>query len=93
MADIVGNKARGGTAVATFQMMADLGSIIGSLAVGQIAEHTSFGLAFVVSGAVLFLAAIGWVFAPETRGRAPAEPTLSARWVRRPAAKCLDQRL
>jgi MFS family permease len=75
VADIVGNKARGGTAVATFQMMADLGSIIGSLAVGQIAEHTSFGLAFVVSGAVLFLAAIGWVFAPETRGRAPAEPT------------------
>ena len=72
VADIVGNKARGGTAVATFQMMADLGSIIGSLAVGQIAEHTSFGSAFVVSGAMLLVAAIGWVFAPETRGRAPA---------------------
>ncbi len=71
VADIVGNKARGGTAVATFQMMADLGSIIGSLAVGQIAEHTSFGWAFVVSGAVLLLAAIGWVFAPETRGLPP----------------------
>ena len=50
VADIVGNKARGGTAVATFQMMADLGSIVGSLAVGQIAEHASFGSAFVVSG-------------------------------------------
>ena len=38
VADIVGNKARGGTAVATFQMMADLGAIVGSLAVGQIAR-------------------------------------------------------
>ena len=44
VADIVGNKARGGTAVATFQMMADLGSIVGSLAVGQVAEHASFAL-------------------------------------------------
>ena len=75
VADIVGNKARGGTAVATFQMMADLGSIVGSLAVGQIAEHTSYDWAFVVSGAVLLLAAVGWIFAPETRGRPPAEHT------------------
>ncbi len=75
VADIVGNKARGGTAVATFQMMADLGSIFGSLAVGQIAEHTSFTWAFVASGVVLLLAAIGWVFAPETRGLPPVRPT------------------
>ena len=34
VADILGNKARGGTAVATFQMMSDLGAIVGSLAVG-----------------------------------------------------------
>ena len=32
VADIIGSKARAGTAVATFQMMADLGSIVGSLA-------------------------------------------------------------
>jgi MFS family permease len=75
VADIVGNKARGGTAVATFQMMADLGSIIGSVVVGQVAEHTSFGWAFVVSGAILMLAAVGWTLAPETRGRPPAEHT------------------
>jgi MFS family permease len=75
VADIVGNKARGGTAVATFQMMADLGSIVGSVAVGQVAEHASFSLAFVVSGAILALAALGWTFAPETRGRPPAEHT------------------
>lgn len=75
VADVVGNKARGGTAVATFQMMADLGSIVGSLAVGQIAEHMSFAAAFLVSGGVLALAAVWWVLAPETRGRPPAEHT------------------
>ena len=75
VADIVGNKARGGTAVATFQMMADLGSIVGSVVVGQVAEHTSFGWAFVISGVILMIAAVGWTFAPETRGRPPAEHT------------------
>ena len=73
VADIVGNKARGGTAVATFQMMADLGSIVGSLAVGQVAEHGSFAMAFLVSGGILLVAAIGWVFAPETRGLPPVQ--------------------
>lgn len=75
VADIVGNKARGGTAVATFQMMADLGSIVGSIVVGQVAEHASFASAFFVSGGVLLLAAVGWVFAPETRGQPPVAPT------------------
>lgn len=67
VADIIGSKARGGTAVATFQMMSDLGSIIGSVGVGQLAEHLSFGWAFAVSGVILVLASIGWMFAPETR--------------------------
>ena len=69
VADIVGNKARGGTAVATFQMMADLGSIVGSLVVGQVAQRASFGWAFMVSGVILAMAAVGWIFAPETRPR------------------------
>ncbi len=75
MADIIGNKATGGTAVATFQMMADFGAIVGSLAVGEIAQHLSFATAFVVSGAILLAAALVWLFAPETRGRVPIEPT------------------
>jgi MFS family permease len=75
VADIVGNKSRGGTAVATYQMMADFGAIVGSLAVGEIAEHFSFGWAFVVSGVILLVAAVGWVFAPETRRRPDAAPT------------------
>ncbi|CRZ15426.1 MFS transporter [Mycolicibacterium neworleansense] len=75
VADIIGNKARGGTAVATFQMMADVGSVGGSLLVGLIAQYLSFSWSFVISGVILLVAAVGWVFAPETRGRPSAEHT------------------
>jgi len=75
VADIVGNKSRGGTAIATFQMMSDFGAILGSLAVGQIALHFSYGAAFAVSGVILLAAAVFWVFAPETRPRTDTEHT------------------
>ncbi len=75
VADIIGSKARGGTAVATFQMMSDFGSIIGSFGVGQIAQHLSFGWAFALSGLILLVASVGWTFAPETRDAAPLEHT------------------
>lgn len=75
VADVVGNKSRGGTAVATFQMMADFGSIGGSLLVGLIAQYTSFGWAFLVSGVILGVAAVGWMFAPETRPQPPTAHT------------------
>jgi MFS transporter, ACDE family, multidrug resistance protein len=75
VADIIGSRARGGTAIATYQMMADGGAIVGSLAVGQIAQHLTFGAAFVISGAILLVAAIGWVSAPETLLRPGSEPT------------------
>ena len=74
VADIIGSKARGGTAVATYQMMADAGAIVGSVAVGEIAQHASFGAAFVISGGILLVGAVGWVLAPETRQR-PGEHT------------------
>ncbi|HEV7422949.1 MAG TPA: MFS transporter [Mycobacterium sp.] len=75
VADIIGSKARGGTAVATFQMMADFGAILGSLAVGQIAQHLSYSSAFVISGVILLVGAVGWTFAPETRHDPRAAPT------------------
>lgn len=71
VADIIGSRGRGGTAVATFQMMADVGSIVGSLLVGQVAQYFSYQWAFAVSGVVLLVAAVGWLFAPETRPRTP----------------------
>ncbi len=75
VADIIGSKARAGTTLAAFQMTADLGSILGSLGVGEIAQHVSFGAAFVISGGILLAAAVGWVLAPETHKLRPAEPT------------------
>jgi MFS family permease len=75
VADIVGNTSRGGTPVAVFQMMVDVGSIVGSLVVGIVAQRASFGWAFAISGAVLMTGALGWVFAPETRRQAPSVHT------------------
>ncbi len=72
VADVLG-KARGGTAIAAFQMMADFGSIIGSFGVGVLAERFSFEWAFALSGLILLLAALGWMFAPETRDSPPVE--------------------
>ena len=74
VADIIG-KARGGPAIATFQMMSDFGSIVGSFGVGVLAQQLSYGWAFGFSGAILLLAAIGWLFAPETRDQSPLEHT------------------
>lgn len=71
IADILGSEARSGTAVATFQMMADLGVITGSIAIGQIAERLSFEWSFTISGVLFLVAALGWLFAPETRRPAP----------------------
>jgi len=70
VADIIG-RARGGQAVAAFQMMSDFGSIVGSLGVGMLAQQLSFEWAFAISGAILLLASVGWMFAPETRDTPP----------------------
>jgi MFS transporter, ACDE family, multidrug resistance protein len=66
VADVLGSKARAGTAVATFQMMSDLGAIMGPLVVGQIAEHLTFGWSFAISGTILLVAAAGWALTPDT---------------------------
>ncbi|MBO0866188.1 MAG: MFS transporter [Mycobacterium sp.] len=78
VADILGSQARAGTAVATVQMMTDLGAIVGSVAVGQIAEHLSFGWGFAISGIILLVAAVGWMLAPETR--VAVRPALPGAW-------------
>lgn len=67
IADILGNAARAGTAVATFQMMADLGAIAGAMGVAKIAEHYGFEWGFVVSAFVMLCSAVVWMFSPETQ--------------------------
>lgn len=65
-ADVIGNRGRGGPVLAGFQMVADLGTIIGPLLAGVIAQGTSYGIAFAVSGVVALLALAVWSRAAET---------------------------
>ncbi|MFY2861721.1 MFS transporter [Mycobacterium sp. THU-M104] len=76
VADILGSEARAGTPVAAVQMASDLGAIIGSIAVGWVAERLSFGWDFGISGMVLLVAAFGWVLSPETRAATETVPDL-----------------
>ncbi len=78
VADVIG-RARGGGAVATYQMMSDVGSIVGSFGVGLIAQQLSYPWSFALSGAILLLAAVGWLLAPETRDRSTDEEETPAR--------------
>lgn len=82
VADIVGSKRRGGTVLATFQMAADVGAIIGPVATGLLADRLSYQAAFGLTGAVSLLACLAWLAAPETLPRRvaaePAQPTADA---------------
>ncbi|MFC4949348.1 MFS transporter [Pseudonocardia sp. GCM10023141] len=66
VADVIGSKARGGTVLAGFQMAGDLGSILGPVLAGVLAETVGFGAAFAICGMVLLVALVTWVLAPET---------------------------
>ncbi|MFB8278899.1 MFS transporter [Nocardia colli] len=65
VADIIGPNARGGPVLAGFQMAADLGTVLGPVAVGALAQQASYGLALAVTGALLAVAAVGWAVVPE----------------------------
>ncbi|GAA2790403.1 MFS transporter [Crossiella cryophila] len=66
VADVIGNRGRGGPVLAGFQMTADVGAIIGPLVAGAIAETISYQAAFAVTGLLSLLAALVWLAAPET---------------------------
>ncbi|MEQ3554511.1 MFS transporter [Pseudonocardia nematodicida] len=73
VADVIGARGRGGSVLAGFQMSADLGAIIGPVLAGMIAEGLGYGPAFAVTGALMLVAALVWLRAPETLpGRATA---------------------
>lgn len=69
VADIVGSRARGGPVLAAFQMAADVGTVLGPVGTGLLAQHYSYGVAFAVTGAVLFAAAAYWALVPDTLER------------------------
>ena len=66
VADVIGERARGGSVLAGFQMAADLGAIAGPLVAGALAEGLGFGPAFALTGALSLVAMVVWLRAPET---------------------------
>ncbi|WP_068156529.1 MFS transporter [Rhodococcus phenolicus] len=78
VADVVGSKARGGPVLAAFQMTADVGSVVGPIVGGLLAEHLSYGVAFTVTGAMLLAAALPWaLLARTTPSAAVTEPVVT----------------
>lgn len=57
---------RAGTILASVQMSSDLGSIVGTLAAGAIADALGYTWAFGITGIVLTVSALAWVPARET---------------------------
>jgi len=77
MGDVVGG--RGGTVVAAFQMAGDLGTTIGPIVAGIIAESGGYSAAFLVSAGVCFVPVLAVLAAPETlRRESEPERTVAA---------------
>ncbi len=87
VADVIGSRGRGGPVLAGFQMVADIGAILGPLATGVLADQFSYSAAFALTGGVAVVAALVWARAPETlpgRGGHTAEQIATERG-------CLDE--
>ena len=57
---------RGGTVLASVQMAADFGSIVGTLAAGAIVDALGYSWAFGITGIILAVSSLAWVPARET---------------------------
>ncbi|MEO9330424.1 MFS transporter [Gordonia aurantiaca] len=85
LADVLGNRQQGGSALAAFGMSSDLGAVTGPVIVGFVADRVGFGPAFILTGVVAGVALVAWLFARETAPAivghgpilTPAEPEAS----------------
>jgi MFS family permease len=66
VADVVGSGRTAGPVLAAFQMCSDAGQILGPILAGLLVDHTGYGAAFALSGAITLVAAVVWMRAPET---------------------------
>ncbi|NLD86201.1 MAG: MFS transporter [Actinomycetales bacterium] len=66
VADVIGADRAGGKVLATFQMASDSGAILGPVVVGLVVDRLGYTTGFVVSGVMLMLATLPWIFARET---------------------------
>lgn len=66
LADIMFGHGRGGPVLVTYQMSQDLGTVIGPIAGGFIAQEWGFGTAFTVTAVLAGCAAAAWIFVRDT---------------------------
>lgn len=74
VADVVGSKARGGPVLAAFQMVADVGAVIGPVAAGFLADRLSYSTAFAVTGVIMLAATLPWFVVGRPRVAEQATP-------------------
>lgn len=81
VADVIGSQAKGGPVLATVQMTADIGAILGPIAAGLLVDQLSYPAAFTLTGSISLLAALVWLRTPETlppKGTQPAPTPIRA---------------
>ncbi|MAU82033.1 MFS transporter [Gordonia sp. Z-3] len=66
LADVLGNRQQGGSALAAYGMSSDLGAVSGPVVAGFVADRAGFGPAFLLTGIVTAVAFVLWSFAGET---------------------------
>ncbi|GAA3678760.1 MFS transporter [Lentzea roselyniae] len=88
VADVIGARGKGGPVLAGFQMVTDLGAIIGPMCAGLLADSFGFEASFAITGAALLLSVAFWFVAPETLPTHEEEHTAAAV---APECGCLDE--
>lgn len=68
VADVLGKRARGGQVLSTYQMSTDLGAVLGPILAGLVIDAFGFGWGLSVGAVVLILAAVYWMFTPDSKG-------------------------
>lgn len=61
LADVVGSKRSGGTVMALFQAMSDIGQILAPVLLGAVVDLWGFGTAFFISAGIVAVAAVVWL--------------------------------
>jgi len=70
VADVIGSDRSAGQVLAAFQMLQDVGAILGPIVAGLIADRVGYTAAFLVTGLIMMAASIPWYGTPETLERA-----------------------
>lgn len=74
LADVLGNRQQGGSALAAYGMSSDLGAVSGPIIIGFVADRAGFTHAFLLTGVVAAAAFVMWLFARETAPSVIGEP-------------------